>query len=304
MTACFPVFCVCAREERLELTSIGSVILTMMWRTANPSTSSPAWMLLLSTTQSLKDITSGSTWSHISYALFCNSAFLQLHLLFLSSRFAKYYQSEDGTEYRTLHKAFAIRFEIIVSGNVGRLCSDIRYIKQLMWHIWAFVCLTLRIYLQAGKFNAVPFLINLVTAFTSVGLVRYAKINAGKKHTEAHISDCCIFLQATVLCDIILLNFHKGADEYKAKKFEEVPDCLSDLFTYISMHRSSRAMSYLSVLFMTGVRHCVRIKEQYTLPGKPGVNQSIGEDHKWLRDLFYWTTGVSHVVRQTPEPFK
>lgn len=81
-------------------------------------------------------------------------------------RFAKYYQSEDGTEYRTLHKAYAIRFEIIVSGN-------------------------------AGKFNVVPFLINLVAAFTSVGL-------------------------ATVFCDIILLNFHKGADEYKAKKFEEV----------------------------------------------------------------------------------
>ncbi|XP_067238969.1 P2X purinoceptor 3a [Chanodichthys erythropterus] len=87
-------------------------------------------------------------------------------------RFAKYYQSEDGTEYRTLHKAFAIRFEIIVSGN-------------------------------AGKFNAVPFLINLVTAFTSVGL-------------------------ATVLCDIILLNFHKGADEYKAKKFEEVSGIVSE----------------------------------------------------------------------------
>lgn len=28
--------------------------------------------------------------------------------------------------------------------------------------------------------------------------------------------------QGTVLCDIILLNFLKGADQYKAKKFEEV----------------------------------------------------------------------------------
>lgn len=143
------------------------------------------------------------------------------------------------------------------------------------------MCLTLRIYLQAGKFSTVPFMINLVTAFTSVGLVRHAKINAGKKpHGGTYISDCCIFLQATVFCDIILLNFHKGADEYKAKKFEEVPDCLSDLFTYISMQRSSRAMSYLSVLFMTGVRHCVRVRGQQTLPGKPCVNQSIGEDLK------------------------
>uniref|UniRef100_A0A8C1IK70 P2X purinoceptor n=2 Tax=Cyprinus carpio TaxID=7962 RepID=A0A8C1IK70_CYPCA len=87
-------------------------------------------------------------------------------------RFAKYYQSEDGTEHRTLHKAKAIRFEIIVSGN-------------------------------AGKFSTVPFLINLVAAFTSVGL-------------------------ATVFCDIILLNFHKGADEYKAKKFEEVSGIVSE----------------------------------------------------------------------------
>lgn len=166
------------------------------------------------------------------------------------------------------------------------------------------MCLTLRIYLQAGKFNTVPFLINLVAAFTSVGLVRllwHVKINAGKK---AYISDCCILLQATVFCDIILLNFHKGADEYKAKKFEEVPDCLSALFTYVSMQRSSGAMAYLSVFFMTGIRCCVRDREQETLPGKPGINQSIGEVLKWLRDLFYWTTGVSHVVRQTHEPFK
>lgn len=83
-------------------------------------------------------------------------------------RFAKYYKSADGTEYRTLHKAYAIRFEIIVSGN-------------------------------AGKFNPVPFLINFVAALTSVGL-------------------------ATVFCDLILLNFLKGADVYKAKKFEEVSE--------------------------------------------------------------------------------
>lgn len=31
-----------------------------------------------------------------------------------------------------------------------------------------------------------------------------------------------LLFQGTVLCDIILLNFLKGADQYKAKKFEEV----------------------------------------------------------------------------------
>ena len=31
-----------------------------------------------------------------------------------------------------------------------------------------------------------------------------------------------IIMKGTVLCDIILLNFLKGAEQYKAKKFEEV----------------------------------------------------------------------------------
>ncbi|GAA6096814.1 P2X purinoceptor 3a [Tachysurus ichikawai] len=86
-------------------------------------------------------------------------------------RFAKYFKTEDGKEYRTLHKAFAIRFDILVSGN-------------------------------AGKFHLIPTVINVVAACTSVGL-------------------------ATVLCDIILLNFLKGAKQYKAKKFEEVSDSVS-----------------------------------------------------------------------------
>ncbi|KAG7518639.1 P2X purinoceptor 3-like [Solea senegalensis] len=83
-------------------------------------------------------------------------------------RFAKYFKTENGTEFRTLHKAYAIRFDVMVTGN-------------------------------AGKFDTIPTLINLVAAFTSIGL-------------------------GTVLCDIILLNFLKGADQYKAKKFEEVSD--------------------------------------------------------------------------------
>ncbi|KAL8182905.1 UNVERIFIED_CONTAM: P2X purinoceptor 3 [Gekko kuhli] len=83
-------------------------------------------------------------------------------------RYAKYYKHENGTEYRTLMKAYGIRFDVLVYGN-------------------------------AGKFNIIPTLINTVAAFTSVGV-------------------------GTVLCDIILLNFLKGADQYKAKKFEEVTD--------------------------------------------------------------------------------
>ncbi|XP_061899391.1 P2X purinoceptor 3a [Entelurus aequoreus] len=83
-------------------------------------------------------------------------------------RFAKYYKTENNTEFRTLHKVHAIRFDVMVTG-------------------------------AAGKFNTVPTLINLVAAFTSIGL-------------------------GTVLCDLILLNFLKGAAQYKAKKFEEVSE--------------------------------------------------------------------------------
>ncbi|KAM6205413.1 P2X purinoceptor 3 [Sarcoramphus papa] len=83
-------------------------------------------------------------------------------------RHARYYRWQDGTERRTLTKAFGIRFDVLVYGN-------------------------------AGKFGIVPTLINMVAAFTSIGV-------------------------GTVLCDIILLNFLKGAERYKACKFEEVPE--------------------------------------------------------------------------------
>ncbi|KAM6158994.1 P2X purinoceptor 3 [Rhynchocyon petersi] len=85
-------------------------------------------------------------------------------------RFAKYYKMENGSEYRTLLKAYGIRFDVLVYGN-------------------------------AGKFNIIPTIISAVAAFTSVGV-------------------------GTVLCDIILLNFLKGADQYKAKKFEEVSETM------------------------------------------------------------------------------
>lgn len=95
-------------------------------------------------------------------------------------RYAKYFQMENGTEYRTLLKAYAIRFDVLVNGD-------------------------------AGKFDMIPTLINMVAAFTSVGV-------------------------GTVLCDIILLNFLKGADQYKAKKFEEVTD--SHIESTSSFYRS------------------------------------------------------------------
>lgn len=78
---------------------------------------------------------------------------------------------------------------------------------------------------QAGKFDTVPTLINLVAAFTSIGLVRGSVLERSEQKTSAasHLySLLCLCLQGTVLCDLILLNFLKGAEQYKAKKFEEV----------------------------------------------------------------------------------
>uniref|UniRef100_A0A8D0ASM0 P2X purinoceptor n=1 Tax=Salvator merianae TaxID=96440 RepID=A0A8D0ASM0_SALMN len=102
-------------------------------------------------------------------------------------RYAKYYKQENGTEFRTLMKAYGIRFDVLVYGN-------------------------------AGKFNIIPTLINTVAAFTSVGV-------------------------GTVLCDIILLNFLKGADQYKAKKFEEVSETAFPPDTSCSsMYRSNQTL--------------------------------------------------------------
>ncbi|KAJ8262504.1 hypothetical protein GJAV_G00167190 [Gymnothorax javanicus] len=104
-------------------------------------------------------------------------------------RYAKYYKSENGTEYRTLIKAFAIRFDIIVSGT-------------------------------AQKFSVIPTIINIVAAFTSIGL-------------------------GTVLCDIILLNFLKGGEKYKAIKFEEVEEVTGSLSDSTDLDQGSSA--HLSV---------------------------------------------------------
>lgn len=107
-------------------------------------------------------------------------------------RFAKYFMGQDGTEYRTLLKAYAIRFDVIVNGD-------------------------------AGKFSMIPTLINMVAAFTSVGV-------------------------GAVLCDIILLNFLKGADQYKAKKFEEVSDAhIEKSGSYSSSMYRMRNQSQLSI---------------------------------------------------------
>ncbi|MED6231403.1 hypothetical protein ATANTOWER_028331 [Ataeniobius toweri] len=83
-------------------------------------------------------------------------------------RFAKYYKTADGTDFRSLHKAYAVRFDVMVTGT-------------------------------ARKFSLIPTVINVIAALTSIGM-------------------------GTVVCDLILLNCLKGAEQYKKKKFEEVSE--------------------------------------------------------------------------------
>lgn len=86
-------------------------------------------------------------------------------MLFIT-RFAKYYR-KYGVESRTLIKAYGIRLDVIVHGQVSRC--------------WAKFCIyfwitPMRCYyninsLQAGKFSPIPTIISAVTALTSVGIV-------------------------------------------------------------------------------------------------------------------------------------
>lgn len=45
-----------------------------------------------------------------------------LSFVVFQCRFAKYFKTENGTEYRRLHKVFAIRFDVMVTGNVSFGC--------------------------------------------------------------------------------------------------------------------------------------------------------------------------------------
>ncbi|XP_072106077.1 P2X purinoceptor 3-like, partial [Mobula birostris] len=103
-------------------------------------------------------------------------------------RYARFYRDGNGTEYRTLIKSYGIRIDILVLG-------------------------------QAAKFDIIPTLINVVAAFTSIGL-------------------------GAVVCDLILLNFMKGAERYKARKFEEVPNSGHE-------HSVRRPMSHQTAMQLT-----------------------------------------------------
>lgn len=97
-------------------------------------------------------------------------------------RHARYYRWPDGSERRTLIKAFGIRFDVLVYGSV-RVGPGLGGWQggQGLWPTRALLP-------QAGKFGIVPTLINTVAAFTSIGVVscgrsqpRSGDISPGKR---------------------------------------------------------------------------------------------------------------------------
>lgn len=59
--------------------------------------------------------------SHDVFKCYINDVdgFFFIFFYFCIYRFAKYYKTENGTDYRTLVKAYAIRFDVLVNGNVS-----------------------------------------------------------------------------------------------------------------------------------------------------------------------------------------
>lgn len=149
------------------------------------------------------------------------------------SRFAKYYKI-NGTTTRTLIKAYGIRIDVIVHGQVtapagavaspASLChlsssgptppsSSIRH--QTSDHNPRSP--------QAGKFSLIPTIINLATALTSVGVVRnslWGLSGYGVSTGPSHTGLC--WPQGSFLCDWILLTFMNKNKVYSHKKFDKV----------------------------------------------------------------------------------
>ncbi|NXT40164.1 P2RX5 protein, partial [Pelecanoides urinatrix] len=95
--------------------------------------------------------------------------FRQLKSALLYSRFAKYYRDAEGVDYRTLIKAYGIRFDVMVNG-------------------------------KAGKFNIIPTIINIGSGLALMGagaffcdlvllyLIKKSNFYRGKKYEEVKSS--------------------------------------------------------------------------------------------------------------------
>lgn len=151
------------REEWLAFLSTGIVTWTLILHTVSlcmPSgvlTSERIRPTLVTITGKLPHTHQNSLLKNI----FIFTSFITLVLLY---RFAKYY-NKDGVESRTLIKAYGIRLDVIVHGNVSRC-----YITHQQVIVFCAV-IVFTILFQAGKFSPIPTIISTVTAMTSVGIV-------------------------------------------------------------------------------------------------------------------------------------
>ena len=73
---------------------------------------------------------------HVGFILLnVSSSFVLLYqnlfFFLFECRFAKYYKTENGTEFRTLHKAYAIRFDVMVTGHVS--CVETMYASMCVF---------------------------------------------------------------------------------------------------------------------------------------------------------------------------
>lgn len=119
--------------------------------------------------------------------------------------------------------------------------------------------------------------------------------------------------QGTVLCDVILLNFLKGADQYKAKKFEEVlRPSIIELHAFIDGRVTLNPGELFCFRFITHFFRCfvhpgVRCSDRSiprSEPRQPAVSQTRYQELLWLWSRFprhLWPTCVTDWQQQQSE---
>ncbi|XP_053067879.1 P2X purinoceptor 5 isoform X4 [Acinonyx jubatus] len=114
-------------------------------------------------------------------------------------RFAKYYRDGAGVEFRTLMKAYGIRFDVMVNG-------------------------------KAGKFNIIPTIINIGSGVALMGAETPPPLRAAAGvalwWTRRVCAPCALVRspceQGAFFCDLVLIYLIKKSHFYRDKKYEEV----------------------------------------------------------------------------------
>ncbi|XP_068387621.1 P2X purinoceptor 5 isoform X1 [Eschrichtius robustus] len=111
-------------------------------------------------------------------------------------RFAKYYRDAAGVEFRTLFKAYGIRFDVMVNG-------------------------------KAGKFNIIPTIINVGSGVALMGVTGatfgHHFLMMGVNQNTGIWGHTC-GMKGSFFCDLVLIYFIKKSHFYRDKKYEEARD--------------------------------------------------------------------------------